>query len=661
MTTARYIEIDSTYRDRNQWPLASEFQIPISQTGRKGQEDAVDPVSTSSTTLIWQASHFIASSAVPPVLPSVILVTLEAFTIPATGSIGASSGRLVLTVNSSPGDLQPIDDYYNGAVMIITGTPTDRSRILDYKYLGDDRAQFTIENAFTGATTPGVTTFDITDPTDLTQGVPAPPSGWNSFIFIPTARLGDNALNNTIVYNMTRNEYRPLEIYDKVTHLVKIDTSGSNVSAVNQGPVTNWLNTDLLSLREDPPLSCLTLDGDPINNIVTYNSFNFNITDAPPNINLRNGYLELQPQYRTRAIVVAGTTNTITLAAADLVAGNGNTDFYKGGTVRMTTGAAGAWPLSAQGQVREIVAYNPVTNVITVQPGFVGVPPAPGDEYVITYPSVTRRITKYIDYRDTLDGGSATTLLFPNTASDINGFYNNVYINLNNGAVAPNTGTRLITDYTVNRDATGAIISRVATINSAFPFAPVAAAGMTFTITSGTVSPSFDSSVSQQLACILPFSYDNLNPFVYTGSQVSQQDQVCYDIELLNLVLPNQTLNTSYGSLVSFYQYVYVEFQNVSASGAGLNNVIYSNNPNSTKMTFRAAIDDVPNPVNSTFIKIDSDGMVQNIKFKPNDTLKFSVRFKSGELFETILPERYGPHTPNPLVQISACFAIKRL
>lgn len=160
---------------------------------------------------------------------------------------------------------------------------------------------------------------------------------------------------------------------------------------------------------------------------------------------------------------------------------------------------------------------------------------------------------------------------------------------------------------------------------------------------------------------VLVFSKDNFNPFIYSGSVVSQQEMVCYEIELLDLVLPNRTLNVSQGSRIAFYPYVYVEISNVSASGSGIPNSIYSNNPNSTRMTFRAAIDDVQNPLNSTFVKIDGDGMVQTLKFKPNDNLKFSVRLPNGEIYQTELSENYSPLPPNPLIQISALFAIKRL
>jgi len=178
------------------------------------------------------------------------------------------------------------------------------------------------------------------------------------------------------------------------------------------------------------------------------------------------------------------------------------------------------------------------------------------------------------------------------------------------------------------------------------------------------VYPSFTSdptTISDLEIEILNFSYDNFNPFVYTGSLVSQQEMVCYEIELLNVVLPNETLTVGAGGRIAFYQYVYVELSNVSASGSGLKNIIYSNNPNATTATFRAPIDDIPNPLISSFIKLDGNGMVQTIKFKPNDNLYFSVRLSNGEIYNTIIEETISPAAPNPKAQISAMFSLRRL
>lgn len=157
---------------------------------------------------------------------------------------------------------------------------------------------------------------------------------------------------------------------------------------------------------------------------------------------------------------------------------------------------------------------------------------------------------------------------------------------------------------------------------------------------------------------ILQFTKDNEAQLMYSGSTVSQQELVCYEIDLVDLVLPNKTL-TEGGRIVS-YPYVYVELQNISSTGAGMTNILYSNNPNSTRKMFRCPIDDMPNHL-VPFIKIDSDGTRQTIKFKPNDNLKFAVYLPNGKLFKTIYEDNYSPQLPNPHLQITALFSIKRL
>ena len=57
MSNTRYIEVNSTYRDRNLWPLAAEFEIPISQTGTKSISNAIDPVSLSMPIFSWTGNN----------------------------------------------------------------------------------------------------------------------------------------------------------------------------------------------------------------------------------------------------------------------------------------------------------------------------------------------------------------------------------------------------------------------------------------------------------------------------------------------------------------------------------------------------------------------------------------------------------------------------
>ena len=151
------------------------------------------------------------------------------------------------------------------------------------------------------------------------------------------------------------------------------------------------------------------------------------------------------------------------------------------------------------------------------------------------------------------------------------------------------------------------------------------------------------------------------SPLLYSGSLVSQQQMICYEITLLNLVLPNAPVVGGMGGRIAFYPYVYVQLENVTSPSGGSTVQIYSNNPHSRRMMFRAAIDDVSNPGSTPFIKINSDGQSMTVKFKPNDNLRVSVRLPSGEVFQTILAETLPPEAPNPFAQISMMFSIRRI
>ena len=164
----------------------------------------------------------------------------------------------------------------------------------------------------------------------------------------------------------------------------------------------------------------------------------------------------------------------------------------------------------------------------------------------------------------------------------------------------------------------------------------------------------------QQLE-FLQYSGDNLHPLNFTGTRVSQNQMCCFEVKLISITLPNLPLDNSIGGLIAFYPFLYVELSNVNAPSRGNRGIIYSNNPNANKATFRLNVDDTNTPLRSKFIKLDGDGTVQTIKFKPNDDLYFRVYLGNGTLFETAIKDNSPPLPPNFFVQISAQFQIRKL
>ena len=170
--------------------------------------------------------------------------------------------------------------------------------------------------------------------------------------------------------------------------------------------------------------------------------------------------------------------------------------------------------------------------------------------------------------------------------------------------------------------------------------------------------PGGDDSVSWE---IQRFKMDSTSFLTYTGSTVSQNQMVCYEVSLVKLILPNVTLRNGIGGKISFYPYVYVELQNQTSPNGHQKNIIYSNNPNAVTATFLVPIDNMPSPLISKFIHIKSNGAVQTIKFKPNDNLSLRVFLSDGNDLVTIEPDNAPPEFPNPYLQITALFQIQRM
>lgn len=157
---------------------------------------------------------------------------------------------------------------------------------------------------------------------------------------------------------------------------------------------------------------------------------------------------------------------------------------------------------------------------------------------------------------------------------------------------------------------------------------------------------------------ILQFKSDNYQPLDYAESIVAQQQPHCYEIELTSLTLPNVPQIGGTGGVIAFYPYVYVEFRNISYGTSAYD--LNTNNPAARNVMFKAPIVFNYQLAQMAFIVADGHGMKQTLKFKPSDALQFSVYLPNGELFETEI-DYLSPAEPNPNLQITACFSVRRM
>lgn len=576
MATTRYIEINSSFRNRNIWPKAADFEILFSENGSTTSQNALDPISLAAPKINWTSNSFAVPSG-----PSIT------GTIKTLGSnISQIQSEMVVVVEFTkavniPNFDTQATDYFAGAV--IQESPTNiRSRITKSRFLQESATILTAEFTIIPGTplTPG-NNIRIADPTDF--------SDFNNIhLFIPgiphlTINIGDDSFKNSVLYNQTLSVatgtpvYREVSNYDPTTHMIYCDLQNNPIDGT-------WNTTDKFDIRSKAAIPAL---GAANNSPLTSQN---NVISAPKSFNMQD-------------------------------------DFYRNSWIRF-----------------------PTTSHTSM-------------------PDIYRKIIKNVSVDTSVKAGSTIvspanggTIIFNDNSgcSVIPGYYNNAYIEFTTGVNAGNTF--LIEDYTVTNTLPAV---KTAIISSLTPIAAVST-GDEFFIRSIYTLP-FPNPIAQgDIFEVLLFTRDNSQPLLFSGGVLSQQEMVCYQIELLNLVLPNRSLVTGNGGLIAFYPYVYVSFQNVSAPGSNLKEVIYSNNPVSRGATFRAAIDDTNNPVSSAYIKIDGDGMVQTIKFKPTDNLRFTVKLPDGELFETqnsipIGTTTGGPFNSNPINQISALFSIKRL
>lgn len=546
MSINNYIEFDSTYRDRNKYPLVSNFVMDISQTGQEEKRYARDPVSTGSPKLYWSNSfRETANSNTTGANISVVNTT-------------STSGDTVLLISAAAGILRQVDNFYNGAILDITngGVANTRRRIIDYEVINTTRAYITLESPFPSDSFGA--DGEIANPTNIDT------STANSVIkfFIPGGVDIENFYSFAFIQSLGAAgggaEIRLILTYDSHTHLATLDQATS----------VNWITDygEIFVIRWDVPD---TIDS-------------FQAVSA-------NG----------RRLQLSNLANSIN-------------ESYVSSFLRM---------------------LNPVPTSVA---GY-SVEAAPYDE--------ERRIIEYKTGGGTFAAIAAGGITFTlnNDASSTEDFYVGSFI------TNSTTGnTREVATY----DST----TKSGTVTAAWGGG--AAAGDTWYVRTATIASPFSvNPTAGQTYELLLFSYDNYTPFRYSGSSTAQNQAVCYEVELLSLILPNKPLLSSLGgNTIATFPYLYVELENMSSSTAFGNNVIYSNNPNSTKSVFRATVDDTPTPAISDFVRIDGDGVVQTIKFKPNDSLRFTIKLPNGELFLTQLGDTTGPEPPDPRIQINALF-----
>ena len=165
--SVRYLEIDSTYRDRVSYPAPASFIVQMAQSGQAIQTQALDPVCDASPVLVWN-NTFVETSAAN----SITGITVNGS---YPGLQGAATFQVTTTgpVPGPEGDrFRQVRNFYVGACLAITvaGVTTTR-RITEYLPLDYHNAIITLESALPDSVI-GLNSFHIDNPTPLPTDTP---------------------------------------------------------------------------------------------------------------------------------------------------------------------------------------------------------------------------------------------------------------------------------------------------------------------------------------------------------------------------------------------------------------------------------------------------------------------------------------------------------
>jgi hypothetical protein len=588
MSNKRYIEIYSSRRDRNKYPLISQFDIPLEQTGLKNtSETAYDPVIKSFPFYSFNLNTAQQVGSPAPSYP-ISPWTTAAFTGETFAGGSSASPQLNNMASSTE------DNFYNGYhITDITISPSETRVITAFN---TSTQTVTLNYPFSSAWAP-TDSYIITDPS-----IPK--------CTTVTGTIAGTYINPVITITFVDPAAGPNygtadfpDGYFQSNFLQILDGSGI---IIEERVIDNFTNV-----------------GGSVYNICLDNAFTPSIFASAVSFRIMVAplpYIHLQPNdiYNFKNPGLAGGFFTGDIVYYELT-GEYHTIIAYDAKLRLAA------------LDRGFTTFDPTLDLTVGKNGLFSLRKAPPMATGVFNANCTSTIL-YLDpttspaQNGALDGKYIYILPLGRCFRDIPTGKNVYRIKRYFGAVLPPDSPPGVTTYSV-------------IIDGGINGIPIPLAGAEYEI--------------------LVFSYDNFSPLSYNGSTVSQNQEVCYEITLLSLVLPNLILTS--GSRISFYPYLYVEFGTLGTANNNSNQTIYSNNPPSNKALFITPITDISNPETTQFIKLDSSNMTQTVKFKPNDNLKFSVYLPNGELFLPVIQDDYSPLPPKPEIQIEAVFSIKRL
>ena len=252
MPVQKFLEVDSTYRNRNLYPNTAEFTVNIAQGSSKTQYNASDPVSDAYPDIIFSPNDIPCKDATPSNngLRFVFELASGQLVVPYPITAGSATNEIVLTYDYSvSGALRNemlVDNYFVGLVLLYSqGTTQLLRRIIKSKFLDNQDTThklqyfvFVLDQSITDLLKNSSTTFTVYNPSTI------PAIG--AFFFIPASVGVNNFYKDYIIWNQTQNVFSVIDDYDGKTHIAHV---GGKTQVL-----TSWDLDDVYVLRKKPPV-----------------------------------------------------------------------------------------------------------------------------------------------------------------------------------------------------------------------------------------------------------------------------------------------------------------------------------------------------------------------------------------------------------------------
>lgn len=295
MPVQKFLELDSTYRNRNADPNPADFTVNISQYGIKGQQNAVDPVSNAYPQIVFSPQQYTNTNLnnffgnftllLPPSTPNTLYLQYTPL----------SEGRPVLPTTK---------DFFVGLDIVHNeGTPKQYRRISEWECIQNITStqifKATVDSPFTSFT-PGISaTLAIpiyqTYPLYFLPASLCIPDYYNKFYLQNQTRTfySGNAVPPTTLKTVPAPEYASIIDFDRDSHY-------ASAGPLIAGNLNNWLATDTYVIRKEIPIVSSILQYDSVSNTSVKVGNNFFKTTAPNT--LTNSFINFYS--------LSGTSNT---------------------------------------------------------------------------------------------------------------------------------------------------------------------------------------------------------------------------------------------------------------------------------------------------------------------------------------------------------------